>query len=70
MRFSDRATGNAQDYAKNSTVIHIEIDAAEIGKNIKPDISLCGDLRKILPLLLNKIQAKTNEQWLERIRLL
>jgi len=68
VRFSDRATGNASEYAGNTAVIHIDIDAAEIGKNITPNVSLCGDLREILPTLLDKTQQRSNEQWLERIK--
>ena len=70
VRFSDRATCNTQEYAKNSTIIHIDIDAAEIGKNIAPGISLCGDLKRILPELVNQVHDTQNEQWLERIRVL
>jgi len=68
VRFSDRATGNASEYAANTSVIHIDIDAAELGKNIRPNVSLCGDLRVILPNLLEKIRSKPNEKWLDRIR--
>ena len=48
MRFDDRVTGNLKTYAINSKKIHIEIDPAEINKNIKVDVPLVGDLRKIL----------------------
>ena len=66
VRFSDRATGNAAEYSKNCTVIHIDIDAAEIGKNINPRINLCGDLREILPLLVEKVNAKQEGEWQAR----
>jgi len=68
VRFSDRATGNARAYANNTAVIHIDIDPAELGKNIKPDVSLCGDLRQILPGLLENVNPRSNEQWLNRIK--
>ena len=68
VRFSDRATCNTETYAQNALVIHIEIDAAEIGKNIKPDLSLCCDLSIILPELINQTKPHQNEQWIERIR--
>src|SRR6266498_5771572 len=48
MRFDDRVTGNVRTYAPNSKKIHVEIDPAEINKNIKVDVPLVGDLRKIL----------------------
>ncbi|MCL2380596.1 MAG: biosynthetic-type acetolactate synthase large subunit [Treponema sp.] len=68
VRFSDRATGNTKEYSKNCAVIHIDIDAAEIGKNISPQISLCGDLREILPMLVDKTAAKPQGEWQARVR--
>jgi acetolactate synthase-1/2/3 large subunit len=68
VRFSDRATGKASEYANETSVIHIDIDAAEIGKNINPTVSLCGDLKEILPALLRKTRPKAKTQWLERIK--
>jgi len=67
VRFSDRATGSISDYAKNTTVIHVDIDAAEIGKNVRADISMCGDLSEILPRLIDGTRADPNKQWLARI---
>ena len=67
-RFSDRATGSTGDYAKNATVIHIDIDAAELNKNIRSDISICGDINEILPRLVKESNACPNEQWLARVR--
>jgi len=67
VRFSDRATGNASEYASNTSVLHIDIDAAELGKNIRPTVSLCGDLRKILPKLLEKVKTKSNAKWLHAL---
>ena len=68
VRFSDRATGNASEYSNNTTVLHIDIDAAELGKNITPNISICGDLKHILPKLLEKVQLKTNAKWIGMIK--
>jgi len=70
VRFSDRATGNSNEYASNTAVIHIDIDAAELSKNIRPNVGICGDLRDILPVLLEKTHVKSNEQWLQRIKAL
>jgi acetolactate synthase-1/2/3 large subunit len=67
VRFSDRATGNSSDYAADTAVLHIDIDAAEIGKNIRPTVSLCGDLKEILPVLIDKVKPQSNNKWLERI---
>ncbi|MCL2601962.1 MAG: biosynthetic-type acetolactate synthase large subunit [Treponema sp.] len=68
VRFSDRATGNTKEYAKNCTIIHVDIDAAEIGKNVRADIGLCGDLKEILPLLLEKTAAKHSGAWQEKLQ--
>jgi len=68
VRFSDRATGNTKEYSKNCTVIHADIDAAEIGKNVEPQISLCGDMREVLPMLLEKINPKPEGEWQARVR--
>jgi len=68
VRFSDRAAGNAGQYAGNTAVIHIDIDAAELGKNIKPDISIKGDLKDILPILVNKVPKMSNMKWIERTK--
>ncbi len=66
-RFSDRATGNVQEFVKNRTIVHIDIDPAEINKNIHSRIGLCGDIKEILRQLTHRVQAKTNPQWLARI---
>ncbi len=68
MRFDDRVTGNLKTYAINSKKIHIEIDPAEINKNIKVDVPLVGDLRKILLELLPRLDSPNRREWLERIR--
>src|SRR2546429_7736007 len=48
MRFDDRVTGDLKSYAQNAKKIHIDIDLAEINKNVKVDIGLVGDLREVL----------------------
>ncbi|MCL2820436.1 MAG: biosynthetic-type acetolactate synthase large subunit [Oscillospiraceae bacterium] len=68
VRFSDRATGKAGDYAKNTEVIHIDIDAAELGKNIRPTVGICADLNDVLPILVDKVKTKTNTEWVEHVR--
>ena len=66
MRFDDRVTGNLKTYAPNAKKIHIEIDPAEINKNIKVDVALVGDLRKILLELLPQIEGPSNLQGMDR----
>jgi len=68
VRFSDRATGSTKEYSKNCTVIHVDIDAAEIGKNVHPEISLCGDLREILPMLVGRTGVRPEGEWQARVR--
>jgi acetolactate synthase-1/2/3 large subunit len=68
MRFDDRVTGNLKTYAINSKKIHIEIDPAEINKNIKVDVPLVGDLRNILLEMLPRLETANHREWLERVR--
>ncbi len=56
MRFDDRVTGNLKTYAPNAKKIHIEIDRAEVNKNVKVDVALVGDLRAVLRELLPKVE--------------
>src|SRR5579863_6779561 len=68
MRFDDRVTGRLDKYAKQAKVIHLEIDAAEIDKNVKTTVSVWGDCKETLPLLTEKIHQKTHPQWLQRFK--
>lgn len=68
VRFSDRATGDIAQYTRGRTVIHIDIDEAELGKNLPEIIELCGDAKPILRQLLAEIAEKHSETWLETIR--
>ncbi|MEO8499761.1 MAG: biosynthetic-type acetolactate synthase large subunit [Vicinamibacteria bacterium] len=67
MRFDDRVTGNLKTYAPNSRKIHVEIDAAEIGKNVPVDVALVGDLRVILEALNPLVPEKRHPDWLRVI---
>ncbi len=68
MRFDDRVTGNLKNYAPNAKKIHVEIDPAEINKNVKVDVALVGDLRKILKEMLPRLEPLSHNEWLETIR--
>ncbi|MDR1733935.1 MAG: biosynthetic-type acetolactate synthase large subunit [Oscillospiraceae bacterium] len=70
VRFSDRATGNVDKYRANCRVIHIDIDRAELGKNVVPDICLQGDVKAILTGLLARLQPQQNPEWLAEIEAL
>ncbi|MGL5231858.1 MAG: biosynthetic-type acetolactate synthase large subunit [Fusobacteriaceae bacterium] len=63
MRFDDRIVGNKNSFAKNAKIIHLDIDEAEIGKNIIPDFSIIGDAREILNKLLSLDFEKDFSQW-------
>jgi acetolactate synthase-1/2/3 large subunit len=68
MRFDDRVTGNPQTYATGAKKIHVEIDPSEIGKIVKVDVPLVGDLRQVLDGLLPAVQAADRRAWLDHIR--
>src|SRR6202795_2009428 len=67
MRFDDRVTGNLKTYAPNAKKIHIEIDRAEVNKNVKVDVALVGDLRAVLRELLPKVKSQDRHEWLAYI---
>jgi acetolactate synthase-1/2/3 large subunit len=67
MRFDDRVTGALKTYAPNAKKIHIEIDPAEINKNVKVDVPLVGDLREVLLELLPHIESIDRSEWLDSI---
>jgi len=67
MRFDDRVTGNLKNYAPNAKKIHIEIDPAEINKNVKVDVPLVGDLREVLLELMPKVETIDRSDWLDSI---
>ena len=66
MRFDDRVTGNLEKYAKQAKVIHLEIDPAEINKNVFAHIPVMGNAKKTLPLLTQRLQKKDRSEWLAR----
>jgi len=70
MRFDDRVTGTLKTYAPNAKKIHIDIDPAEINKNVKVDVALIGDLRRVLLELLPRVDAGNHTDWIENIRAL
>jgi len=67
MRFDDRVTGNLKSYARSAKKIHVEIDAAEINKNVRVDVALIGDLRNVLQRLLPGIERADTGEWRARI---
>ncbi len=67
-RFSDRVTGNAKTFARNAKILQIDIDAAEINKNVAVDASIEGDMKVILKRLLEEIPVKEHPEWLAHIQ--
>ena len=68
MRFDDRVTGRLDKYAKQAKVIHLDIDPAEIDKNVKTTVPVWGDCKETLPLLTELVEQKVYPQWLDRFR--
>ncbi|MCR4690915.1 MAG: biosynthetic-type acetolactate synthase large subunit [Lachnospiraceae bacterium] len=66
-RFSDRVIGNPATFASNAKILHIDIDAAEINKNIRTDAAVVGDLKAVLRKLNDKLEKKDNKEWKNRI---
>ncbi len=67
MRFDDRVTGTPASYALKAKKIHIEVDPAEINKNVKVDVALVGDLAEVLERLLPRISGRDGSPWLKTI---
>ena len=67
-RFSDRVTGDTKTFAPKAKILQIDVDAAEINKNIAVDASVIGDLREVLKLLLEKIPEKRHDEWVQHIQ--
>jgi acetolactate synthase I/II/III large subunit len=67
MRFDDRVTGNLKTYAPHARKIHIEIDPAEVNKNVRVDVALVGDLREVLTDLMPHVTPAEHVEWLARI---
>jgi acetolactate synthase-1/2/3 large subunit len=68
MRFDDRVTGRLDKYAKQAKVIHLDIDPAEIDKNVKATVPLWGDCKETLPLLTALVEKKEHREWLQKFK--
>ncbi|MBQ2116785.1 MAG: biosynthetic-type acetolactate synthase large subunit [Lachnospiraceae bacterium] len=67
-RFSDRVVGNPKKFAENAKILHIDIDAAEINKNIKADASIIGDLKTVLMEINSKLIKLNHDEWINTIK--
>ncbi|MBD0332094.1 MAG: acetolactate synthase large subunit, partial [Chitinophagaceae bacterium] len=68
MRFDDRVTGRLDKYAKQAKIIHLDIDPAEIDKNVKTTVAVWGDCKETLPLLTSLVKQNSHEQWLQHFK--
>jgi acetolactate synthase I/II/III large subunit len=68
MRFDDRVTGRLDKYAKQAKIIHLDIDPAEIDKNVQTTVAVWGDCKETLPLLTQKINTNKHTDWLKKFR--
>jgi acetolactate synthase I/II/III large subunit len=68
MRFDDRVTGRLDKYAKQAKVVHLDIDPAEIDKNVKAEVGVWGDCKETLPILTNLVKENKHETWLAQFR--
>lgn len=66
-RFSDRVVGNPKKFAEHAKVLHIDIDAAEINKNIRTDVSLVGDLKEVLESINARLEQQEHAEWMAHI---
>ena len=67
-RFSDRVVGNPKKFASKAKILHIDIDAAEINKNIKTDASIVGDLKEVLTILNERAEQQEHTEWIDFIK--
>lgn len=66
-RFSDRVTGNAKKFASKAKILHIDVDAAEVNKNIRVNASVIGDCKSVLEILLNRLDTMKHEEWIKSV---
>ena len=67
MRFDDRITGRLDRFAANAKILHFELDRAEVGKNIVPDVAVVGDLAETLPVFLPLIRERRHKDWVQTL---
>ena len=67
MRFDDRITGDPKSFATGSKKIHVDIDPSEIGKNIKVDVPIVGDVKRVLQQLNERVAPATHLEWIQHI---
>lgn len=66
-RFSDRVTGNAKKFAKNAKIIHIDVDPAEINKNVLVDQCIIGDVKEVLKVVNSQLEPQDHREWINHV---
>ncbi|MBQ3599965.1 MAG: biosynthetic-type acetolactate synthase large subunit [Lachnospiraceae bacterium] len=66
-RFSDRVTGNVKKFASKAKILHIDVDPAEVNKNIHVNASIIGDCKAILEILNSKLEQQNHKEWIEKV---
>ncbi len=66
-RFSDRVTGNVQTFASNAKILQIDVDPAEVNKNVKVDVSVIGDIKEVLKILLSRMEQADHFAWMSQV---
>lgn len=67
-RFSDRVIGNAATFAMNAKIIQIDVDAAEINKNVAVDLGLVGDVKAVLSKIIKELPQQNHDEWIEKVK--
>ncbi|MEK7281454.1 MAG: biosynthetic-type acetolactate synthase large subunit [Chloroflexota bacterium] len=67
MRFDDRATGRVNSFAPEAKIIHVDIDPAEIGKNVPVEVPIVGDLRRVLQAINEEVKPQTHLEWMKQV---
>ena len=67
VRFSDRVIGNSKKFARNAKIVHIDVDAAEINKNVKTYKALVGDAKDILNKLISRLDPQNHDEWVNHV---
>lgn len=67
MRFDDRATGKVEDFAPKASIVHIDIDPAEIGKNVRVDVPIVGNVKNVVQAINKQLEPRTHEDWIAQL---
>jgi len=66
-RFSDRVTGNTETFAKNAKIIQVDVDDAEVNKNVSVDINITGDIKSVLEIFNSRLEQLYHKEWIDKV---